>query len=156
MVLLQLLEDQQPLVVVTLRLAIPLLPRATLEQGFMVMSSQPTMDLHSRQHTAKLFKGMDFPLGELKVQLLPRMAILNHPAVEVPLLHKERPLEVELHNLGLQTGEVRRGLRCHPKTTTEAHPVTKDLLAMTTELLAMTIGAPLTIEGHQLIIEAQR
>jgi len=144
-----------PPVVAILRLAILLLA-ATLEQGFMDMLSQPTMDLHSRQHTAKLFKGMDFPLGELKVQLLPRMAILNHPAVEVLLLHKERPLEVELHNLGLLIGEVRQGLRCHPKTITEAHPVTKGLLATTTELLAMTIGAPLTTEGHQLIIEAQR
>jgi len=86
-----------PPVVAILRLAILLLA-ATLEQGFMDMLSQPTMDLHSRQHTAKLFKGMDFPLGELKVQLLPRMAILNHPAVEVPLLHKERPREVEPHN----------------------------------------------------------
>lgn len=87
-----------PPVVAILRLAILLLLRATLEQGFMDMLSQPTMDLHSRQHIAKLFKGTDFPLEELKVQLLPRMAILNHPAVEVPLLHKEHPREVEPHN----------------------------------------------------------
>ena len=153
MVLLQLLEDQQPLVVVTLRLAIPLLPRATLEQGFMVMSSQPTMGLHSRQHTAKLCKGTGFLLEGLKVQTLPRMAILNHLAVEVLLLHMQRPQEVEPPSLGLQTGEVRLG---HPKTITGAHLVTKGLLATTTEHLAMTTGAPLTTEDHQLIIEAHR
>lgn len=156
MVLLQLLEDQQPLVVATLRLAIPLLPRATLEQGFMVMSSQPTMGLHSRQHTAKLCKGTGFLLEGLKVQTLPRMAILNHLAVEVLLLHMQRPQEVEPPSLGLQTGEVRQGLRCHPKTITGAHLVTKGLLATTTEHLAMTTGAPLTTEDPQLIIEAHR
>lgn len=142
-----------PLVVVTLRLAIPLLPRATLEQGFMVMLSQPPMGLRSRQHTVKLCKGTGFLLEGLRVQLLPRMATLNHLAVEVLLLHMQRPLEVEPHNLGLQTGEVRPGLRCHPKTITGAHLVTKDLLATTIEHLAMTIGAPLTTEDHQLIIE---
>jgi len=154
-VLLQLLEDQQPLVVATLRLAIPLLPRATLE-GFMVTLSQPTMGLHSRQHTAKLCKGMGFLLEGLKVQTLPRMAILNHLAVEVLLLHMQRPQEVEPPSLGLQTGEVRLGLRCHPKTITGAHLVTKGLLATTTEHLAMTTGAPLTTEDPQLIIEAHR
>ena len=33
--------------------------------------------------------------------------------------------------------------------------VTKGHLVTTTKLLEMTVGAPLTLEGHQLIIEAQ-
>ena len=86
-----------PLVVVTLRLlAIPL--PVTLEQGFMVTLFQPAMDPHSRQHTAKLCKGTGFLLEVLKVQPLPRMAILNHLAVEVLLLHKQHFPEVEMHN----------------------------------------------------------
>ena len=94
MVLLQLQEDQQPLVVVILRLlAIRL--RVILEQGYMVMLFQPAMGPHSRQHTAKLCKGMGFLLEVLKVQPLPHMAILNHLAVEVLLLHKHK---VELRN----------------------------------------------------------
>jgi len=100
-VLLQLQEDQQPLMplVVTLQLAILLLLlRVTLEQESMAMLSQPTMDLLSRQHTAKPCKGTGFLLEVLKLQLLPHTAILNHPAVEVLLLHRQRPLEVEPHN----------------------------------------------------------
>jgi len=84
--------------VVTLQLVILLLPRATLEQGFMVMLCQPTMDLHSRRHTVKLFKDMAFLLEELRAQLLPHMVILNHLAVEVLLLPKQLLPEVALLN----------------------------------------------------------
>jgi len=99
-VLLQLQVDQQSLMplVVTLQLVILLLPRATLEQGFMVMLCQPTMDLHSRRHTVKLFKDMAFLLEELRAQLLPHMVILNHLAAEVPLLPRQLLPEVVLLN----------------------------------------------------------
>ena len=89
-VFLQQQQDQQPpmLQVVTLQLAILLLRRATpLEQASMDMLSQPTMDLLSRQHTAKLYKGTGFLLEALKVQRQPPMAILKHQVVEVLLLH---------------------------------------------------------------------
>lgn len=88
-----------PLVVVTLQLAILLLLRVTpLEQGSMVMLCQPTMDLLSRQHTAKLCKDTCSLLEALKIQRLPPMVIRNHQALEVLLLRKQRHLEVEPHN----------------------------------------------------------
>jgi len=95
-VLPQLQVEQLPLMplVVILQLVTLLLPLATLDQGFMVMLYRPTMDLHSRQPTAKQCKGMAFLLEEVRAQFLPRMVILSHQAVEVLLLPRQLPAEV--------------------------------------------------------------
>ena len=158
MVFLQLQEVKQHLiplvVIIQLAILLLLLQRATLELGSMFMPP-PTMYRHSRPNIAKLCRGTGFLLEDLKVQFLPHMAIPSN--LEVGALHQHRQclLEVAPPSRNLETVGVHPDTLCHLKIITGVHLVTKGQLATTTELLEMTVGAPRTLEGHQLIIEAQ-
>ena len=147
-------EVKQHLIPPVVILWLLLLQWATLELESMFMPPQTT-DPHSRLHIAKLCRGTGFLLEDLKAQLLPHMAIPSN--LEVGALHQHRQClsEVAPPSRDLETVGVHPDPLCHLKIITGAHMVTKGQLVTITKLLEMTVGAPRTLEGHQLIIEAQ-